>query len=145
MPDKLLKEIKEIDSVEVVAVVSFKGNIWKQMGNAIDAQRLKMLATYLLRIFAVKSKKRERLVHTELHWMNRFLLARFSEGFLILVVFKKVDALALLRITLNVTVANLLEEKSFLKWLKNEKYSVAYHLQKGAFNENELSLISKLV
>ncbi|MHB2155420.1 hypothetical protein ACX8XN_13655 [Calditrichota bacterium GD2] len=145
MPEKLLQEIKEIDSVEAVAVISFKGNIWQQTGATVTAEQMKMIGSYLLRMLAIKSKSKQRIVHIELHWLNRFLIARFSEGFLLVTLFKKADILSLLRITLNVTVANLLEEKTFLKWLKKEKYNLNLHIQKGQFDEHELGLISKLV
>ena len=145
MSEKFLQEIKEIESVEAVAVISFKGNVWKQIGSSVKSDQMKMIGAYLLRILAVKSKTQQRMVHAELHWLNRFLIARFSEGFLVVVIFKKADVLSLLRITLNVTVANLLEEKSFLKWLKKEKYNLNLHLQRGHLDEQELGLISKLV
>ncbi len=145
MSDKIVKEIKEIESVEAVAIISFKGNIWWHSVSNQFVKHLKTIGVYALRMLAAYKKKQTRLLLNEIHWQDRILLIRYSEGFFILVVFNNQSVLPLLRITLNVAVANLLEEKNFLKWLKKEKYKLDYYLQKGQFDEEELSLISKLV
>ena len=145
MSEKLIKEIQQIESVEATAVISYKGNVWQQTGTVLSADKIKSMATYLLRIAATNKRKQQKLILSEIHWLKKILLARFSDGFLVMVIFQNPDVLSLLRITLNVTVANLLEDKSFLKWLKKEKFSLETHFRKGQFDEKELGLISKLV
>lgn len=145
MSEKLIDEIRQIESVEAVAVISFKGTIWQQSGSGFSTETIHRVASYLLKMVAANDKKQQKLILAELLWLNRTLLARFSDGFFILVIFRNHEVVSLLRITLNVTIANLLEEKSFLKWLKKEKGSLEVHLKKGRFDENEVRLISKLV
>ncbi len=145
MIEKLTDEIKQIESVETVAVISFKGNIWQSSGGDYSEEVLRKVGLYLLRMAAANDKRQQKLVLAEMHWLDRNLIARFSDGFLILVIFRVHDVVSHLRITLNVTAANLLEEKNFLKWLKKEKVALNVHLNKGQLDEQEVRLISKLV
>lgn len=145
MSEKLIEEIRQIESVEAVAIISFKGNVWQQTETGIPRETIHHIASYLLKMAAANEKKQQKLILAELLWLNRSLLARFSNGFFILVIFRNHEVVSLLRITLNVTVAGLLEEKAFLKWLRKEKSALDIHLKKGQFDEKEVRLISKLV
>ena len=52
--------------------------------------------------------------------------------------------LALLRITINVTMAKLSEDKKFSKWLKSHKADHDFLIRKGSLEENEEKLIAAL-
>ena len=144
MPERILEEIRNIDSVEMVVVCSFKGEIGFKSGNIIPDADINRIAVYLMRIYAVQKVQGNKLISMELFWSNYFLTARFAEGFLIITICSSSDVLALLRITLNVTIANLLENKQFLKWLKKHSYEADRHLRRGNFDDLEISLISRL-
>ncbi len=144
MPERILKEIKEIEGVESVAVVSFKGEPGYRAGYELTEQELKSIGLYLIRVFAAASLHGQKLVSMEILWRDRVVLARFADGFVIITLLKNVKALPLLRITLNVTAANLLSDKTFLKWLKKQKYDPLRHLQQGEFDEEEIRLISNV-
>ncbi len=144
MPERILKEIRNIDTVELVAICSFKGEIGFKSGNMIPDDEIRQIAIYLLRIYAAQKLTGNKLLSMEFYWNNHFLTARFADGFLIITVCSSSEVLALLRITLNVTVANLSENKPFLKWLKKHKQDASKHLRRGAFDDLEIGLISRL-
>ena len=144
MPERILKEIQNIETVELVAICSFKGEIGFKSGNMIPDADIGRIAIYLLRIYAAQKAQGNKLISMELFWNNHFLTARFADGFLIITICSSIEVLALLRITLNVTVANLLENKQFLKWLKKHSQDVNKHLRRGNFDDLEISLISRL-
>ncbi len=144
MPERILKEIQKIESVELVAICSFKGDIGFKTGNMIPDSEIRQIALYLLRTYAAQKLQGHKLISSELYWNNHFLTARFADGFLIITVCNSIDVLALLRITLNVTVANLLENKTFLKWLKKHTQEAEKHLRRGSFDDLEIRLISGL-
>ena len=144
MPERILKEIQNIETVELVAICSFKGEIGFKSGNMIPDVDIGRIAVYLLRIYAAQKAQGNKLISMELFWNNHFLTARFADGFLIITICSSIEVLALLRITLNVTVANLLENKHFIKWLKKHSQDVNKHLRRGNFDDLEISLISRL-
>ncbi len=144
MPERILTEIQNIESVELVAICSYKGEVGFKSGNMIPDSDIRQIALYLLRIFAAQKVKGKKLISLELYWHNHFLTARFADEFFIITICSSAEVLSLLRITLNVTIANLLENKNFLKWLKKNRYDVIKHLRRGSFDEYEIGLISRL-
>lgn len=144
MPERILKEIQTIESVELVAICSFKGDIGFKSGNMIPDADISRIAVYLLRIYSGQKAQGNKLISMELFWNKHFLTARFADGFLIITICSSSEVLALLRISLNVTVANLLENKRFLKWIKKHTQDPDKHLRRGTFDDLEISLISRL-
>jgi hypothetical protein len=144
MPERILKEIQNIESVELVAICSDNGDIGFKSGNMIPDADISQIAILLLRIFAAQKTQGNKLLSMEFYWQNHFLTARFADGFLIITVCSSSKVLALLRITLNVTVANLLEKKNFLKWLKKHRQDPMKQLRRGSFDDLEIGLISRL-
>lgn len=143
MPEHILKEIQNIDSVELVAVSSFKGEIGFQFGRLIPESNLREIAVYLIRSYAAQKTMGKKLLNMEFYWQKYFLNARFADGFLIMTICSSMDVLSLLRITMNVAVANLLENKHFLKWLKKQSADPAKHLRHGSLDDLEIGLISR--
>ncbi|NOX88935.1 MAG: hypothetical protein GXO77_07905 [Calditrichaeota bacterium] len=144
MPERILKEIKKIESVEFVAISSYKGEVGFKTGSYISDTVLKQVTIHLIRTFSACKIQGHKLMNMELYWRDRFIIARYAEGFLIFTLCRSLEAMSLLRITLNVTVANLLDNKRFLKWLKKQSYDPLRHLRHGQFDDDEIRLISKV-
>jgi hypothetical protein len=143
MPQTILKEIQNIDSVEMVAICSFKGEIGFRLGELLPEADLKAIAIHLVRAFAALKVVDKPPIHMEIYWQNHFLHARFGDGFVIITICNTLEVMSLLRITLNVALANLLQNKTFLKWLKKHSADALKQLRRGSFDEHEISLISQ--
>jgi hypothetical protein len=67
-----------------------------------------------------------------------------ANDFIIITACNNSKIIPLLRITLNVTTANLLEDRKFAKIIKGQVANKRFFLEKGEFTESEKKIISKL-
>ena len=144
MPNRWLQEITKIDGVEGVFLTSNRCKIINKLGLDYSNDQLESLALRLLRTIAAFHLKSKEVSEVELYWQNQYVICKNSNGFLLVTLCKTSRVLALLRITLNVILANLMEDKIFLKLIKAHVSDKTITLKKGSFDESEKKLISRL-
>lgn len=144
MSENLLKQIKDIDGVEGVYIASNKGNVLMRMGLSLDTEVLEKVAVHLLRILSAYHLKKRNIKEIEMIWEEYRIITRNSSEFIIVAFCRSNKALSLLRITLNVVLSHLLQDKDFNKKIKNHAAHKTVVLRKGDLHSKEINLISKL-
>jgi len=144
MLKRWLNEIMTIDGVEGVFVASNRADIVNKTGLSLKDEDLRELSIRILRIIAAFDLKGEKITELEYYWQSHYILCKNSGQFLLITVCKSPKALALLRITLNVAAANLLEDHKFHKWLKSHMADRGFFLRKEGLTVAEEKLLTKL-
>jgi hypothetical protein len=86
----------------------------------------------------------ENITELEFYWQNYYILCRNSNHFMLITVCRSSKVLALLRITLNVAIANILEDRKFDKWLKSHIAGRGFFLRKEGLTLEEEKLAARL-
>ncbi len=144
MADRWLKEVNKVDGVEGVFLASSKGKILGKLGTLYPQDTLEKLITHLQRIIAAFQVAGKNATEIEFYWEDRYVICKHSANFLLVTFCKSAKVLSLLRITLNVVLANILEDKKFAKISSSNAIDKTIALRKGFFESEEQLLISKL-
>ena len=80
----------------------------------------------------------------EIYWENFHIIVKNSSQFILVSFCTSAGAQSLLRITQNVVLAHLLEDKKFMKLVKKHTSEKSVVLRKDKLDELELKLISEL-
>lgn len=144
MSERWLQEIQSIDGVEGSVIFSNRGEIIDYIGLEIHSESMKKLAVYLLRMSGAYVSKGQRISEFEFYWVNKYIICKNTDQFLLVTICKSPKVYSLLRITLNVVLANLLEDKKFMKDIKSSVSDKTLFLKRGEFDETETQIIQKL-
>lgn len=139
-----LSEIYNIDGVEGVLVCSNTAKIIDKMSKVLDDDKLENIALHLLRIISVYNLKNQKIRDMEIYWEKFHIIVKNSSQFLLVSFCTSSGAQSLLRITQNVVLAHLLEDKKFMKMVKKHTSEKSVVLRKDKLDESETKLISKL-
>jgi len=144
MVKKLLDEISGIDGVEGAFIVSSHLDILDKANLKLNDKQLKILSMHLMRIIAAFYNNGKKASELEFYWQNRYIIVKVSDHFAIVAFCRTSRVLSFLRITLNVTVAKLLDDKKFTKWLKSHRSDRKLILHKGNLDSAEKHFIQHL-
>ena len=144
MVNRWLQDITKIDGVEGVFLASVRGKILNKVGIKQSEETLEKLTVHLLRTIAAFHMQAKNVTELEFYWDNQYVICKNSNNFILVTICRSPEVLALLRITLNVALANLLEDKKFAKNIRGHASDKELVLKKGFFDETEKMLISKL-
>ena len=144
MISRWLKEITDIPGVEGVLLVSMNGKIIEKIGTQFDRSILEKISSHILRIISAYNLDKKVVKDIEVIWYDYQILAVSSKDFIIIIFCGSMKALSLLRITLNVVVAHLLEDKKSMKQIKKFTVDKKSVLDSTELEELEINLISKL-
>jgi len=141
MVNKTLVDIAKIDGVDGVFIVSNRAEIISKTGLEYSDKQLSALSIHILRIIASFHIKGKKTTELEFYWQNKYIICKNSDQFLAVVFCNTPHILAVIRITLNVAMAKLLEEKKFTKWLKAHIADKEFMLHKGTLDAAEEKLL----
>jgi hypothetical protein len=144
MASRWLKEITDIAGVEGVLLVSNKGNIVDKIGTNFDYYTQKNIALHILRIISGYNLVQKSVKEIELIWYNYRVLAMSSRFFVLIIFCGSTNALSLLRITVNVVMAHLLEDRKAMKKINKKSPDDTEILDNSSLDQLEINLISKL-
>ncbi|MCB0281197.1 MAG: hypothetical protein H6627_09545 [Calditrichae bacterium] len=145
MIERWLTEINTLPGVETVFIASGRGSVLYNAGKLkLSSKELEDIALRVLRIGALFNEKDENVSEIELFWKNVFIISKISNNILLTTICQNPKILPLLRITLNVSLSHLLQEKKIIKQAKNHATDKTLVLRKGKFDEDELSLLSSI-
>jgi hypothetical protein len=144
MLNRWLKEITDISGVEGALLISDNGHIIEKIGSTQEQALLEQISKLLLRMIKVHSMDEKSVKEIELIWYNYRILAMSAQTFTIIIFCGSTKALSLLRITVNVVIGHLLEDKKSMKQIKKFTGQSEIVLEKEYLDESEIKLISKL-
>jgi predicted regulator of Ras-like GTPase activity (Roadblock/LC7/MglB family) len=139
-----LKEIADIKGVEGVYVVSNRGQIIAHTSLKIESARIETIASRILHIEGAFHRNWSALKEIELVSTEYRIIGMMRENFTILTFCNEEQALSLIRMTLNVVLAHLLEDKKFMKFINKFPVKKTVLLEKAKLDMEETKLISKL-
>ncbi len=144
MVKALLNEINSMEGVEGVFIATNRSEITNKTGTGYKDAQLKQLATHILRISAGFHLKGKKVTELEFYWQNRYVICKISDYFALVTFCRTSRILSLLRITLNVTMSKLSEDKKFKKWLKSHIADTEFILHKPSIDTEEEKLLFHL-
>jgi hypothetical protein len=144
MINRWLNEITDIAGVEGVLLVSDNGHIIEKIGTQLDQGTLEQIAKRILRIITAHNLDEKSVKEIELICYNYRILATSTKTFTIIIFCGSIRALSLLRITVNVVVGHLLEDKKSMKEIRKYTGQPEIVLEKEYLDQLEIKLISKL-
>ena len=144
MVNRWLKEITDISGVEGLLLVSDNGHIVEKVGTKIEQRTLEQMGKRIIRIIAAHNLDEKSVKEIELIWNNYRILAMSAKTFTLIIFCGSIKALSLLRITVNVVVGHLLEDKKSMKQINKFTGQPEIILEKEYLDQLEIKLISKL-
>jgi hypothetical protein len=139
-----LEQIQEIDGVEGVLLCTNSGKILGTSGLQLDVVLLERIARYAWRINAGFFLKEQTVKELELIYEDYRVIGMPKGEFMLLTFCKSKKAVSLIRMTLNVIITHLLEDKKFLKSMQKETAYKTTVLKGEDLDPREIKLISKL-
>ncbi len=144
MVKKVLSEIVNTESVTGAFIASNRAEIIGKRDLKYSDGQLKELSVHILRMIAAFHAVGKATTELEFYWQNQYIICKVSDHFIVVTFCKKANILAFVRITLNVTVATLLEDKKFSKWLRTHIADKDFVLRKGQLDKDETKLVEEL-
>ena len=141
---KWLKEVAEIDGVDGVFIVSNRGQMIAHTGLKIESNKIESIANRVLRVEGAFQKQSRSIKEIELVGPDYRIIGMMKENFTILTYCRSEKVLPLIRMTLNVVLAHLLEDKKFMKFISKHPVKKTLLLEKSPLDDSETKLISKL-
>ena len=139
-----LKEVAEIAGVEGVFLMSNRGQIVAHTANLIENKKIENIAHRMLLITGAWEYKNKPLKEIEFISSNYRVIGMMRENFTVLTFCSSITALPLIRMTLNVVQAHLLEDKKFIKFISKFPIKKSQVLDREQLDPDETKLISKL-
>lgn len=141
---KWLKEVADIEGVDGVFIVSNRGQMIAHTGLKIESNKIESIANRVLKIEGAFDKQGMALKEIELVGSDYRIIGMMKENFTILTYCRPDKVLPLIRMTLNVVLAHLLEDKKFMKFISKHPVKKTLLLEKSSLDDAETKLISKL-
>lgn len=139
-----LKEITAIADVEGVLLASNTGEIIENSAIYLDRSQLKQIASRVLKIMAAHDLDKRSVREVELIWEDYRILAMGAKSFVLIIFCTSTKTISLLRITMNVVIAHLLEDKKSIKQIKKYASEKRNVLESRDLEQLEINFISKL-
>jgi len=143
MLKRWIDEITNLDNVKGVFVASLRGKVIESQGLDLDTYSMEQIAGRLLRMVAIMDET-TLTGDIELFWEDKFVICKASHNILLVAICDKASDLAMLRITINVNLSHILQNKKIAKIAKIQTPHRAHVLKKGKFGEDELKLLSSI-
>lgn len=142
--DNWLKKIAEMQGVEGAFLLIHTGEILAQEGLDSRLGVLPELAKRFLRITSAYKKNKLEVSEIEVVWQGRRIIGVAENLFQLIVLCHPEGSLPLIRMTVNVSLAELSSDKKLHKILKKRQDIKVDHLRTGDLDETELKLIASL-
>jgi len=144
MVKRWLKEITEIKGVEGTLLVSDNGHIIEKISTDLESGILEQMAKRLVRIISAHNLDEKSVKEIELIWSNYRILTMSARTFTLIIFCRSIKILPLLRITANVVLSHLLDDKKSMKQINKFTGQSEIVLEKEYLDQLEIKLISKL-
>ena len=142
--NKWFQDILSIKGVEGVLLTSQAGNVIGKIGLNFDQTTSEKIAEKIVRILLIHQKINRTVKELEIKWADYNLVIMIKNGLILITYCSQDRIMPLLRITLNVVLAHLLEDKKFIKQIKKYLEEKPPKLVPEQLETREINLISKL-
>jgi len=142
--NKWFQEILSITGVEGVLLTSQAGNVIGKIGLNFDQATSEKIAEKIIRILLIHQKINRTVKEVEIKWADYNLIIMVKNSLILITYCSGDRIMPLLRITLNVVMAHLLEDKKFIKQIKKFLEEKPPKLIPEQLETKEINLISKL-
>ncbi len=143
MVKQWMEEIISLENVRGVFIASLRGKIIESRGLDLDNKSMEQIAVRLLRMVAIIDENGP-VAEVEMFWKDMFIICKLSHNILLVAICDSPSVLALLRITLNVSMSHILQDKKIAKIAKSQTPGRTQILRKGKFGDDELKLLSSI-
>jgi hypothetical protein len=144
MANRWLKEISDVEGVEGILLVSDNGHIVERIGKKPEQGILVQLSKRIVRIIVAHNLDEKSVKEIELIWNNYRIFAMSVKTFTVIIFCNSPKAISLLRITVNVAIGHILEDKKSMKQIKKFTGQAEIVIEKEYLDQLEIKLISKL-
>ncbi len=142
--DNWLDEILKVPGTDGVFVATGRGKVAIKKAVPYKEKELEELSMRVLRMIAVFGDQDDKINEVEIAWKNHVVICKVSNNILLITFCKSPQVLSLLRITLNVSLSHLLQEKKIIKMARSHVTDRNIVLRRGNFDEQEMSLLTNL-
>jgi hypothetical protein len=142
--NKWLQEILGVGGVEGVMLASPSGKLIAKAGLNFDHQTSEKIAEKIIRIRLLYQQTNQILKEIEIIWQDYNLVIMLKKELILITYCSQNKNLPLLRITLHVMLAHMLEDKKFIKQIKKHMSEIPTALASEQLEAGEIKLISKL-
>jgi hypothetical protein len=144
MTERWLNEIANADGVNGVFIATGRGKVLQKVGFKEEDSELELLVVRILRILGAFYARGQNVTEIELYWQDHYANCRHSNNLLLITLCRTPKVISYLRITLNVALANILEDKKIMKQVKNHATDRTLILSKNLKDATETQLIAKV-
>lgn len=144
MSDRWLDEIANVEGVNGVLIASGRGKILRKVGLKEKDSQLELLVIRILRILGAFYARGQNVTEIELYWQDHYANCRHSNNLVMVTLCQTPKVISFLRITLNVALANILEDKKIMKQVKSHATDKTLILSKNLQDQTETQLIAKV-
>ncbi len=139
-----MQDILTLDGVEGVVVLVHTGELLIRKGLDQFKSEMPELTKRLLRVITLYRDYKWPVREIEIVWRDVRIIGIADELFVLLAFCRNSASFPLIRMTLNVSLAAIREDRKTQKILKKLKNIRINHLRTGDLDEREINLISKL-
>ena len=144
MIEEWIKRICGLTGIEGCMIFLSTGEILEQSGLDRYLSALPDIAKRLLRIITASRRMKSKVYELEVVWQSKRLIG-VADDLLVILTFCRNDAsFPLLRMTLNVALAAIHDNKKNQKIFKKARGIRIDHLRHGDLDQSEINFISKL-
>jgi hypothetical protein len=142
--NSFVKDVLKISGVEGILVTSRSGKVISKVGLNFDQATSEKLTEKIIYIVLIYLQANIAIKEIEIKWHNYNLLIMIKNGLILVTYCSQDQIMPLLRITLNVVLAHLLEDKKFIKQIKKYLEEKPPVLKPDQLEPGEIKIISKL-
>jgi len=142
--DAGLKNLMTLDGVEGSMVLLRTGEVLTRKGLDQYMAELPEVTKRFLRIISAYKNLKSPIREIEVVWQNKRIIGVADDALIILAICRNGASFPLVRMTLNVTLAEFRNNKKSQKVLKKTREIKVNHLRIGDLDQSEINLISKL-
>jgi hypothetical protein len=142
--DHWLREIVQINGVHGVFIATGRGDILYKLGLRVKNEQLAPLVVCLLRIHGVFHAKKKDVIEIELFWNDHYVNCRYAHNFMLVTLCGTPKVISLLRMTVNVALANILDDKDIMKEITSYGTNSKIKPRKSKNDTTVSGLISKV-
>ncbi|RMH63208.1 MAG: hypothetical protein D6677_07775 [Calditrichaeota bacterium] len=143
MIERWFQEIQNIPSVKGSFITTMRGTVMGKHGIKESDRQLQNMALRILRIHALMHQSGNKLSEIELYWNHLLIIGKISQNALLVTICEDAHVISLLRITMNVSLSHILQEKKISKKVRSHATDPGHLLKKGTFDEEERALLAQ--
>ena len=142
MIERWLHEIQNLPSVKGSFIATMRGAVMESHGLDIGTEDMQNIAIRILRIHALTFQADNPLTEIEFFWSDLFIVGKISQNVLLVTICDNPQVVSLLRITINVSLSHIVQEKKIYKKAKSHAINPSHLLRKAQLQADEIKILA---